>query len=439
MTIKLYVGGQKMSRIEHYYNRAVDIYHRVFGSRTYPQVKTGPALNVANLYKEITDFRSTVQTAIYKLQAETSGAYNKYFLRQSMSDGRLGSLVRLKGHAGGVVTIGDLHGNVDRLNLILKEFGPQLQSGELSLVFLGDLIHPESKTNLADMRASFGLLNAVIQLKLQYPDRVHILKGNHDVILDGVKSPADRRRVVEHIYNHQRDSGLTLFNDIQALNALDPAARGLRLGKLYDQKDPTTFVPQTVEFLRYMVNFFQNQGKSLDEIDQLVGAYQSFFDNCPLQAVVQHKDGIVYMAHSAVPNLSFPTTRQMVELTNDQRRVDQMLWNRFEETPDTAKDQYGKSHISSAINHLATEFGVAPSQVYIYSGHEREKYFATSPDKNQPNYKILHSNVTNNFGVGLFGENLIRERLHVKKGWVPLTVAYEMGNNQTASSLPAAA
>jgi len=283
------------------------------------------------------------------------------------------------------------------------------------------------------------LLNAVIQLKNTYPDRVHILRGNHDVILDGVKNPADRRRVVEYIYNHQRDPGLKLYADLQALNVLDPEARGLRLGKQVDQKDPTTFVPQTIEFLRYTVNFFKNQGKSLDEIDQLVGAYQSFFDNCPLQAVVQHKDGVIYMAHSAVPNLPFPTPRQMVELEKDRQRVSQVLWNRFEETPDPAKEQYGKSHIGAAINNLAREFGVAPSQVFIYSGHERESYWATSPDKSQPNYRIIHSNVTNNFGVGIFGENLIRERLHVKKGFVPFTTVYEMANSQKPGSLPAAA
>ncbi|MFA6169488.1 MAG: metallophosphoesterase [Candidatus Margulisiibacteriota bacterium] len=426
-----------MSKINNYYHRAAEIYHRIF-NRSYPQVATKPVLSVAGLFHEITDIKQTLADVAYKFQVEASGVYNKYCLRQSTAGGALGSLIRIKGHAGGVVTIGDLHGNVDRLNAILKEFGPQLRSGELSLVFLGDLIHPE-RTNLADMRASLGLLNAVIQLKNTFPDRVHILRGNHDVILDGIKSPADRRRVIDHVLNHQRDPGLKLFVDLQNLNALDPSARGLRLGKNVDPKDPRTFVPQTVEFLRYLVNYYQNQGKSLAEIDQIVAGYQSFFDGCPLQAVVQHKDGVIYMAHSAIPNLPFPSTREMVEMKNNQQQVDQILWNRFEETPDTSKEQYGKSHIKAAINRLAVEFGVAPSQVYIYSGHEREKSWATSPDAAQPNYKIIHSNVDNNFGVGLFGESLIRDRLHVKKGWIPFSTVYEMGNARDASSLPAAA
>ncbi|MBU1616148.1 MAG: hypothetical protein KKF06_00005, partial [Candidatus Margulisbacteria bacterium] len=148
---------------------------------------------------------------------------------------------------------------------------------------------------------------------------------------------------------------------------------------------------------------------------------------------------IVYMAHSAISSIPFPNPRQMVELERDRDRVNQLLWNRFKETPDPSKDQYGKSHISSAITSLAREFGVAPSQVHIYSGHERESYWATSPDKGQPNFKIIHANVTKNFGVGLVGENLIRERLNVKKGFVPFTTVYEMGNSQGPGSLPAAA
>lgn len=428
-----------MSKINNYYHRAAEFYHRIFNTRSYPQVATKLVLTVANLFNEITDIRKTLADVAYKYQVEASGVYNKFCLRQSTVGGAPGSLIRIKGHAGGVVTIGDLHGNVDRLNAILKEFGPQLRSGELSLVFLGDLIHPESKINLADMRASLGLLNAVIQLKNTYPNQVHILRGNHDVVLDGVKSPADRRKVVEYIYNHQRDPGIELFSDLHALGVLDPSARGLRLGKNVDPKDPRTFVPQTIEFLRYTINYYQNQGKSLAEIDQIIAGYQAFFDSCPLQAVIQHKDGVVYMAHSAIPNLPFPSTREMVEMKNNQQQVDQILWNRFEETPDTSKEQYGKSHIKAAINRLAVEFGVAPSQVYIYSGHEREKSWATSPDATQPNYKIIHSNVDNNFGVGLFGENLIRDRLHVKKGWVPFSTAYELGSFRDASSLPAAA
>lgn len=432
-----------MPRSEGVVNRVVNLYHRIFSSRTYPQTQVGPKLSVANLLGGMTNIGEALRQVNAQFRNEAGnafGAYNKYFLRQSAADGELGSLVRIKGGAGNVAVVGDLHGNVSRLNLILEEFGPKLKSGELSLVFNGDLIHQEKPENLDKMESSRQLLDAVIELKRQFPNQVHIIPGDHTIGL-GEFTAAERGKIIEHIYNNDSQDGVRLLGGIIRLLGNVPNGSPLMVGKQKVANDPKTYVPQTVEFLKALISDYKKQNKSLAEIAQLIEGYQRFFDNCPQEVVVQMKDSVTFIAHSAIPNDRFPTTAEMVEAKKNPSLLRQLNWNKFSETPDPKKDQYGPSAILGAINSLAQQFGVAPSKVFIFSGHDKRSSWAYAPYDKAPNYQVIHANNDGAFGVGLIGEQLVREKIHAPKGLVPDAMVYRMGidRNGVPTALPEAA
>lgn len=67
-----------------------------------------------------------------------------------------------------IVIIGDLHGDLNTLNKVLSQYSPN----DHYLIFLGDYVD----------RGEYQIevLTGVLQLKLQYPDRVILLRGNHE-------------------------------------------------------------------------------------------------------------------------------------------------------------------------------------------------------------------------------------------------------------------
>jgi len=79
-------------------------------------------------------------------------------------------LTRIK--RGVILVVGDIHGDFEILKLIIKGF---TQSKSIQhIVFLGDIVDRGSQ--------SIGCLNLLYALKIAYPERVHILRGNHEAI-----------------------------------------------------------------------------------------------------------------------------------------------------------------------------------------------------------------------------------------------------------------
>lgn len=79
------------------------------------------------------------------------------------------------------IFIGDLHGQVDNLLVILSEnaFFDALERDEAVLIFLGDAVHRDDDA-LEDMESSVLILDLILQMKLAYPSGVHFLLGNHE-------------------------------------------------------------------------------------------------------------------------------------------------------------------------------------------------------------------------------------------------------------------
>src|SRR5947209_20452139 len=94
------------------------------------------------------------------------------------SPARTGSVLRLDG-AGGVMVVGDLHGNVTTFGQVLKVAA--LDKNPRRHLVLQELVHDPRAEELPDGDRSHRLVDLVCALKCQFPDRVHLILGNHEL------------------------------------------------------------------------------------------------------------------------------------------------------------------------------------------------------------------------------------------------------------------
>ncbi|MBI5036290.1 serine/threonine protein phosphatase [Candidatus Micrarchaeota archaeon] len=91
---------------------------------------------------------------------------------------RDGNLIRIDARNAKVVTLGDIHGDYNTLAATLSEtrIADRLANGEnVFLLFLGDIV---DRATSADKQ--FAVTNTVLELVKTYPDRVVLLRGNHE-------------------------------------------------------------------------------------------------------------------------------------------------------------------------------------------------------------------------------------------------------------------
>ena len=101
--------------------------------------------------------------------------------RPADSRGEPGGLIRLPPELTPIV-IGDLHAKVDNLLVILSQNGflEGLETGRACLVFLGDEVHSEVDGQMEDMDDSILMMDLIFRLKVRFPDRVFLIRGNHE-------------------------------------------------------------------------------------------------------------------------------------------------------------------------------------------------------------------------------------------------------------------
>lgn len=101
--------------------------------------------------------------------------------RPRASDGRPGALLELPPGPAPIL-IGDLHGRIDNLLVILTQnrFLEALSEGRAMLIFLGDAVHPDEPGKEDEMDSSMLLMDLILKLKLLFPQQVFYLRGNHD-------------------------------------------------------------------------------------------------------------------------------------------------------------------------------------------------------------------------------------------------------------------
>lgn len=92
--------------------------------------------------------------------------------------GRHGSIVELTA-AKDVLVLGDLHGHVHVLARVLKI--ADLDRNKQRHLVLQEVVHDTRINPDSDLDRSHRLVDLVAALKCQYPDRVHMLLGNHEL------------------------------------------------------------------------------------------------------------------------------------------------------------------------------------------------------------------------------------------------------------------
>jgi hypothetical protein len=283
------------------------------------------ALQVSSLVAEFDKQPSKVLSEAVSFLAH-EGKNNPINISREPAGGSPGALLELdldKAYSVPLLVVGDLHGNEANLNELLTLYGEQLDRGDIGLVFLGDAIHPEDG-DLTDMGSSLRLLKSIIALKQKYPDRVHYLLGNHDVIytsevlLDSVMSK-----------NRPGVDCEALFNAVIADKrfAIDPDGvdRQMLLAK--------GGVPQAFAFLQRLIAEMKALRYSEPRIRQELKLFQSFFDGCPLALTWRGSAGNGVIAH--VPWVRGGVERgQLIDARVDRKLVDQLLWNRYLDTAD---------------------------------------------------------------------------------------------------------
>jgi predicted phosphodiesterase len=126
------------------------------------------------------------EEALDKLR-EVNGAIAAEPYREQNEEGDPGGIIRFPDKMP-VIIMGDIHARVDNVLRVLTEGDvlAALERSELSIVFLGDLVHSEATGELEDMTSSVLVFDLFCMLKLRFPKNVFYIHGNHESFSEDV-------------------------------------------------------------------------------------------------------------------------------------------------------------------------------------------------------------------------------------------------------------
>jgi hypothetical protein len=93
--------------------------------------------------------------------------------------GRIGSVVHLPATAGDVLALGDLHGHLHTFERAVAMAG--LDANPTRHLVLQEVVHDPRVDPDSGLDLSHRLVDRVARLKIAYPDRVHLVLGNHEL------------------------------------------------------------------------------------------------------------------------------------------------------------------------------------------------------------------------------------------------------------------
>lgn len=179
------------------------------------------------------------------------------------TSGRQGMVVHLPEGAADVVVAGDLHGNLANLRAILEL--TDLDTNSSRHLVLQEFVHgPGRYPDGGD--TSHRLLDAVCLLKTKYPNRVHLLLGNHElaqwtgrkIAKDGVSLNDLFEQGVESAYHDRADDFRDAYDEL--FSSLLLAVRTVN----------RVFISHSIPEGRYVadfdVNIFDRMGMDPDEL-----------------------------------------------------------------------------------------------------------------------------------------------------------------------------
>ncbi len=165
------------------------------------------------------------------------------------------------------VVIGDIHGDFMTLRKLLSRIGSKaVMKGDTNLVFLGDYID----------RGPYQLevLLTVLRLKVEFPESVTLLRGNHEPPPNLLPYPHDFPEVLRRVYGYVK--GKEVYSEFMELFNLLPAVLHVRGEALMMHGGlPTETYRKEVTLLEYL------QGKSED---QRMGILTELLWNDPIES-----------------------------------------------------------------------------------------------------------------------------------------------------------
>ena len=303
------------------------------------------------------------------------------YIRPLYEPGEPGALINYHGSKK-LVLVGDMHGNLPRFELLLKKYGPALWNGELELIFIGDLIHPEKPGALDEMQDSIKMLNALIVLKKLFPTHVHLLIGNHDILFSEKKLGM---ALVEHWFE-------------QAQNGLGYMLTKMGEMKLNPELDQVMLVakretPQAVSMLATLVDELKKQKMSLVEIQTMMWRYQEFLIGCPLSMIIKGSEGATCLSHTIAHKIAHKDGG--VSQTDLIRARHNGLY------PQLTMNRHSIDFNEGTLldNGRAMALTEKPEDTHFVIGHEKRTegwHFNPFPERN---LHIIHGNVEGAFGV----------------------------------------
>ncbi|MCU7846858.1 MAG: metallophosphoesterase [Candidatus Thiodiazotropha sp. (ex Lucinoma kastoroae)] len=107
--------------------------------------------------------------------------------REKDKDGNPGGVIKLPSEMKPFI-IGDLHGKLDNLLVVLSQNGflEELEQGTACLIIIGDAVHSEEEDSYHEMDSSILIMDVILKLKQLYPEHVFYLRGNHDGFSDEI-------------------------------------------------------------------------------------------------------------------------------------------------------------------------------------------------------------------------------------------------------------
>ena len=133
--------------------------------------------------------------------------------------GRNGLVIDLDAEAQDVLVAGDLHGNLAHFQALLDR--ARLDRHPRRHLVLQEVVHGESRYSDGGCK-SHQLVDLVSALKCQYPDRVHLVLGNHElaelldrsIIKGGVRSNEMFRQGIQQAYGAAANQILTAYREL---------------------------------------------------------------------------------------------------------------------------------------------------------------------------------------------------------------------------------
>jgi hypothetical protein len=124
--------------------------------------------------------------------------------------GNPGGLIDLTNSKLIPLIIGDLHGNLENLRMILNDNGnlDLIKNNKAMLIIVGDAVHNDQLGQMLEMKSSLTILEYIFELLITYPKNILYIRGNHDTFDERVRKSSiaqglEMRKYLQKVRNEE--------------------------------------------------------------------------------------------------------------------------------------------------------------------------------------------------------------------------------------------